>query len=185
MVLKQNQKNLLEDVKEYFKDLESWQGSEWQEIDKVHGRIEKRSCWALEIGENLKHHEWPHLKTIALVRSSRQIKGKETVEYRYYISSLRADAESLCKVARRHWSIENKLHWVLDVTFNEDKGCIRNDNAPENIDIIRKWFLNVINKYRKEGESIRSVQRKGSMSFKHMVKILENEFIKKVVPIYY
>ena len=108
-----------------------------------------------------------------MIRSTRIVKGKETQEMRFYISSLEADAEKACKVARRHWSIENKLHWVLDVTFNEDKACIRNDNAAETIDIIRKWALNIINTSRKKTESVKSIQRKASMSFPFYVEVAQ------------
>ncbi|MDR2463993.1 MAG: ISAs1 family transposase [Holosporales bacterium] len=57
---------------------------------------------------------------------------------RYYISSLQLDAGRLNNIVRKHCGIENRLHWRLDVVFNEDKACIRNDNAAENMDIIRK-----------------------------------------------
>jgi predicted transposase YbfD/YdcC len=79
---------------------------------------------------------------------------------RFYISSLPADAEMICQIARRHWGIENKLHWVLDVTFNEDKSCIRNNNATENVDIMRKWALNIINSCRKKDVSIKSMRKR-------------------------
>ena len=65
--------------------------------------------------------------------------------------------------------IENQLHWVLDVTFNEDKACIRNDNAAENLDILRKWALAVLVKLKEKPEqSIKSLMRKNAMSFKHL-----------------
>lgn len=64
---------------------------------------------------------------------------KETTEIRFYISSLALTAQKFNEVARVHWSIENQLHWVLDVTFNEDKSWICNDNAAENLDILRKF----------------------------------------------
>lgn len=174
MALKGNQKNLQEDVKHYFADPANAPELEWIEYDKGHGRIEKRECWALGIDSYLTHHKWPGLRSIAQVKSTRTIKGKETTDTRYYISSLEPNAENICKIARRHWSVENKLHWVLDVTFNEDKCCIRNDNAAENVDIMRKWSLNIINKVRQDKQSIKSIQRKVSMSFNNMINLLNS-----------
>ncbi len=98
-------------------------------------------------------------------------------EIRYYISSLTANAEIFCKTARSHWGIENKLHWRLDVVFNEDKCCITNDNAAENMDIVRKWALNILQKAKsKPDQSIKSLQRKSAMSFKHLAGIVGKIF---------
>ena len=111
--------------------------------DKSHGRLEQRtaivSCqvdWTQEI------HQWPGLKTIGKIVSKVFKKGKETTETRYYISSLSLTVQKLNDIPRAHWGIENQLHWRLDVVFNEDKACIRNDNPAENMDILRKWALN-------------------------------------------
>jgi predicted transposase YbfD/YdcC len=91
-----------------------------------------------------KEHEWPGLKSIGMVATTIHKAGKVMQEQRFYISSLPADAGRLNQAARLHWGIENQLHWRLDVVFNEDGACIRNDNAAENIDILRKWALNVL-----------------------------------------
>ncbi|MDR1235846.1 MAG: ISAs1 family transposase, partial [Holosporaceae bacterium] len=96
-------------------------------------------------------------------------KGKETEEERYYISSLSLDAQTLNDVARKHWGIENRLHWRLDVIFNEDKACIRNDNAAENMNIMRKWSIAVLVKAKKKpSQSVKSVMRRNSMSPAHL-----------------
>jgi predicted transposase YbfD/YdcC len=78
-----------------------------------------------------------------MVVSKVQKGEKETTEERFYIASLPADARKMNAVARAHWGIENQVHWRLDVVFNEGKACIRNDNASENMDIVRKWALNI------------------------------------------
>ncbi len=94
-------------------------------------------------------------------------------EKRLYISSLPADARRLNQAARLHWGIENQLHWRLDVVFNEDGSCIRNDNTAENIDILRKWALNVLQKAKqKPDQSIKSLMRKNAMSFKHLIEVV-------------
>ena len=98
-------------------------------------------------------------------------KGKETLETRYYISSLGdLTAQALNDIARSHWGIENQLHWRLDVVFNEDKACIRNDNAAENINILRKWALNALAQAKpKPEQSIKSLMRKNILSFKPLL----------------
>eukprot|EP01035_Chromulina_nebulosa_P002058 gene2058-2767_t len=62
------------------------------------------------------------------------------------------DAARLNEIARAHWSIENQLHWTLDVVFNEDKACIRNDNAAENLNILRKWAMAILGKAKDKPE---------------------------------
>ena len=115
-------------------------------------------------------HKWPGLKAIGQITATVWRKDKETTETRFYISSLGLTAQKINEVARAHWSIENQLHWVLDVTFNEDKVCIRNDNAAENLDILRKWALAVLVKLKEKPEqSIKSLMRKNAMSFKHLI----------------
>ena len=170
--LKGNQGTLHEDVKEYFENpvlLNKCLISE--ENDKGHGRLEQRIAYSYDDIDSLrKEHNWSGLKSIGKVVSRVEKAGKITLEQRYYISSLQADARRLNEVARKHWGIENQLHWRLDVVFNEDKGCIRNDNAAENIDILRKWALNVLQKVKQKPEqTIKSIMRKNSMSIKYLL----------------
>ena len=173
LALKGNQKSLYEDVKDFFIDEEILsQASYWEELDKGHGRIEKRQCWALsKVSWLQKQHSWPGLKTIAMVKCERTSKRKTSSDVRLYISSLPGNAELICKSARMHWGIENKLHWVLDVVFNEDKCQIRKDNAPELMSILRKWALNLHNK-TKGATSFKRAQAKCAMSIKYLFAVL-------------
>ena len=177
--LKGNQGTLHDDVTTYFKDqkfLEKCLISE--ENDKGHGRIEQRVSYSFDDIEWLqKEHAWPGLKSIGIVTTTVNKANKIMEEQRFYISSLPADARQLNKAARLHWSIENQLHWRLDVVFNEDGACIRNDNAAENIDILRKWALNILQKAKqKPDQSIKSLMRKNVMSFKHLIGIINKIF---------
>jgi predicted transposase YbfD/YdcC len=170
--LKGNQGTLHDDISTYFNDLklrETCLSSE--ENDKGHGRIEQRIAYSCDdINWLQKEHQWPGLKSIGMVISNVKRGDKLETEQRFYISSLSADARKLNEAARLHWGIENQLHWRLDVIFNEDKACIRNDNAAENIDILRKWALNVLQKAKqKPDQSIKSLMRKNAMSFKHLI----------------
>lgn len=159
--LKGNQGNLHNDVELFLEDKDFVPQHEWEEWDKGHGRIEHRKCLATnDIAWLNEEHKWPGLKSIAVVHSSRETKNGTQTEKRYYISSLEANAEQIAKAARSHWGIENSLHWILDVTFNEDGSRIRNENAPEILSMLRKWGLNIIN------------QHKGSLSVRRMVNKL-------------
>jgi predicted transposase YbfD/YdcC len=139
--------------------------------DKGHGRIEQRmAAVTCDVSWLQGIHRWPGLKSIAQVTHKVLKKGKETLETRYYISSLDLTAQDLNDTARSHWGIENQLHWRLDVLFNEDKACIRNDNAAENINILRKWALNALAQAKtKPEQSIKSLMRKNILSLKHLL----------------
>ena len=177
--LKGNQGTLHDDVVTYFNDEKTLEKSLIsEENDKGHGRIEQRTAYSFENIEWLQQeHEWPGLKSIGMVRTTVNKGDKILEEQRFYISSLPADARKLNQAARLHWGIENQLHWRLDVTFNEDGACIRNDNAAENIDILRKWALNVLQKAKqKPDQSIKSLMRKNAMSFRHLTGIVNKIF---------
>lgn len=177
--LKGNQGTLHQDVVEYFKDPTVLAESLYsEENDKGHGRIEQRVAYSFDNIKFLQEkHAWPGLKSIALINSVVEKKGRIYKEQRFYISSLDANAKLLNQAARAHWGIENQLHWRLDVVFNEDGACIRNDNAAENIDILRKWGLNVLQKCKeKPTQSIKSLMRKNAMSFKYLIENVKKIF---------
>jgi len=170
--LKGNQGTLRKDVADYFNDPRLLGKSlRSEENDKGHGRLEQRIAYSSDdIAWLQKDHKWPGLKNIGVVKSIVEKAGKITTEERFYISSLPADARQLNQAARLHWGVENQLHWRLDVVFNEDGACIRNDNAAENIDILRKWALNALSRAKQKPEqSIKSIMRKNSMSIKHLI----------------
>ena len=128
-------------------------------IEKDHGRIEEREIWVTSDLEWLKcTQEWDGLKSLICVKSTRHEKGKTTTETRYYISSLLETAERTGEVIRLHWGIENKLHWYLDVTFNEDKSKIRAGNGAENFSLLKRCVLNLVKADKTEEGSI-SIKR--------------------------
>ena len=92
-----------------------------------------------------KEQKWSNLNSIIRVEYLRKSKkGKTKLENRYYITSLSKSAEEISEYIRRDCSIENQLHWVLDVTFGEDNSRIRKDNAPDNLAVIRHLALNLL-----------------------------------------
>ncbi len=107
-----------------------------------------------------------------MIYSTRETQKGKTTEKRYYISSLPADAKRIAEAARAHWEIENCVHWVLDVTFNEDHSRIRNENGPEILSLVRKWAINLINQ-QKGSLSIKRMLAKIAMNPKNLISILK------------
>jgi len=179
IALKGNQGTLHEDIQEFFGDTMLLEACLMDEDnDKQSGRVEQRVAYSTtQIDWLQETHKWPGLKSIGMVRKSTIRKGKEVNEARFYISSLEADAAKLNKITRSHWSIENQLHWRLDVIFNEDKACIRNENAAENLNIMRKWALSILQRAKdKPHRSLKSVMRKNCMSLKHLINSVKTVF---------
>jgi predicted transposase YbfD/YdcC len=147
--LKGNQGTLCKQVKELF-DVTEWRNYKdfptWghRTDGKGHGRTEARRCIALACPDWENLVAWVGMKSVAMVESMRQTGDTVTSEKRYYISSLDPDSEKLAHAIRSHWEIENRLHWCLDVTFNEDASRIRTDHAPENLNIVRKIAMNLL-----------------------------------------
>jgi predicted transposase YbfD/YdcC len=150
LALKANQGNLLEDVADYFGSAECLRNcSVVTRTDKGHGRIETRTCYATsDINWLNQKSNWEGLKSIAMVVSKRVIRKKETIEKRFFITSLAPDPLKILCATRSHWGIENSLHWVLDVIFGEDDRIIWNKNIAQNESIIRRIALNLLKKYR-------------------------------------
>ena len=124
-------------------------------VEKDHGRIEEREIWVTtDLSWLERIEEWEGMKSLICVKSTRHEKGKTTVEMRYYISSLLATAERMGEVIRLHWGIENKLHWHLDVTFNEDKSKIHAGHGAENFSLLKRCVLNLVKADTTEKASI-------------------------------
>lgn len=147
LMVKENQSELLDDIKDSFKMLEHDDYNE--SLDFGHGRIETRKCAVItDLSLIEKPTLWKSLTSIVRVESERYIKstGVTQSETRYYISSLCADANQLLHAIRSHWGIENNAHWSLDVAFNEDSSRKRARNAAMNFSIINRLALNMIKK---------------------------------------
>ena len=142
--LKGNQSNLFEDAKLYF-EKECVQ-AHVEGPEKGHGRIESREYFLeADIGWLQQKTEWCGLKAIGAVRSSVLEKGRVRCETRYFVTSL-TDVADFAYAVRKHWSIENQLHWRLDVIFREDASRARKDNSPLNMNVLRKTALSLVSK---------------------------------------
>jgi predicted transposase YbfD/YdcC len=114
-------------------------------VDGDHGRIETRTTTVIHNVEWLQQrHNWPGLKGVVIIESSREISGKIERETRYYITSTAMTAVHLGPVIRSHWAIENSLHWVMDMVFRDDESRVRTDHAPANFATIKHMALNLL-----------------------------------------
>ena len=167
LALKGNQSALQEDVITYFSNIpKGVKVLETQTCDKAHGRLETRHCRVIKDIDWLRqnHPLWDTLRTIIEIESIREIKRKKTTEKQYYISSADKPAEELFKAIRSHWGIENKLHWVLDMTFKDDYCRIRKGNAPQNMAVVKKISINMI-------RATKQLPKYSKKSFKIMRKL--------------
>ena len=189
--LKGNQGNFYQDVIDYFDEdrlliiQSQYEGAYKKEIEKSHSQIityeyyqTEKVNWYSEI------KEWKGLKSIGLVIKTMEDKtGKKVVEKRYYISSLLLDIYNFSKAIRNHWNVENKLHWQLDFTFKADENTTVNKKALFNLQIIKKFALNILNQVKEEYRcSLKKIRFQISLNapeelekiFKLMEKKLEN-----------
>jgi predicted transposase YbfD/YdcC len=122
--------------------------------------------------------QWSGLKTIAMIEETREYKGKTSIDRRFFISSLPADAEKIAKAVRAHWAIENNLHWTLDVVFHEDNSRVRKDHAPENMAIVRHFSLNILQKAQPSFKrvSIKGLRKKAGWGNQTLLNILKLAF---------
>lgn len=180
LALKANHSNLYQEVEQWFKMAEAQnfkniECSNDVRVESGHHRREKRQITAVGInhmGGLYKQSQWSGLQTIVRVIRTRHLWNKTTQEVMFYLSSLPPDAQKLGKVIRQHWSIENQLHWVLDVTFSEDACRIRTGYSPENIALLKRWSINLLNQETSFKRSIRQKSRRASMDEGYLVKVL-------------
>lgn len=153
LALKGNQGTLYDDVRTFLDDPETETDSHIH-VDGGHGRIEARQAWvSSDIAWLQETHQWPGLAAVAKVASVREIDGKATRQDRYYLLSKAFPAAEAARIIRRHWGIENGLHWSLDVVMNEDQSRVRKDNGPTNLAILRHLALNIIRRDKTKGSN--------------------------------
>ena len=142
------------------------------EVDKGHGRIETRRCEVFEKGLIIDDVRWEKLSTVIKITSTREFSsGKTETQERFYISSLKTDND-FNRYIRSHWEVENKLHWVLDMTFREDEQRKRANHAAANFAIVRKIGLNLLKKDNGK-ESLRTKRLKAAWNKEFLIKLLK------------
>jgi predicted transposase YbfD/YdcC len=179
--VKDNQGHLFEDIATLFAvdQAQNFKYASFEHkktVNKGHGRIEVRECWSTSNPEYLNLirglQNWTGLQSIIMVACTRIIDGKETKYVRYYISSLPSNAERILQAVRNHWSIENKLHWVLDVALNEDRSRVRKDQAPENFAVLRHIALNLLKQEKTAKGGIHAKQFQAALKEEYLLKVL-------------
>jgi predicted transposase YbfD/YdcC len=147
-------------------------------VEKDHGRLEIRECWTLTDPNGFPAlrttGDWKGLHTLVMVRRERRLQGKSSLETAFYIASLAANAQRLLDCTRLHWSIENALHWVLDVSFHEDANRVRKDYAPQNLALIRHCALNLLKSDTFVKASIHTKRLKAGWDDAYLLHLLTN-----------
>ena len=171
--VKNNQKDLKEQISESFEFMK--QADHDEQWEYGHGRYETRSCTILAVKEALSPdllEKWAGAQTIIKVTATRHIDAITTTSSRYYISSHKEkSAMQYNAMVRNHWSIENHLHWHLDVTFNEDANRIRTKNAPVNLNILRKIALQKVKKMN-DKSSLQKRRFRASLNSQYLLQLL-------------
>ena len=179
--VKENQGHLFEDISVLFAvdqahDFKYASLQHHEVVNKGHGRIEIRACWSTADPAYLRlireKENWSNLQSIAMVICTRIVAGKETKKTRFYISSLPSDPKQLLHIVRRHWAIENELHWVLDVALNEDHSRVRKNQAPENLAVLRHIALNLLKQEKTAKGGIHAKQLQAAWKEDYLLKVL-------------
>ena len=177
LALKGNQGSLREDVEVFateqkasgFKDTEV---TRHETVDGDHGRIETRAYTAFhDVAWLQERHDWPGLKGVVMVESTREIGDKIERETRFYITSLVLLAHALGPIIRSHWAVENSLHWVMDMVFRDDECRIRTDHAPANFTTLKHMTHNLI----------RKAPGKDSLRLKRKVAAWDDDFLASLI----
>ena len=177
LALKGNQGSLREDVELFaaeqkangFRDAKV---SRHETVDGDHGRIETRAYTVIhDIAWLQERHDWPGLKSVVMVESTREIGDRIERETRFYITSLVLAAHLIGPVIRSHWAVENSLHWVLDMVFRDDECRVRKDHAPANFTTLKHMAHNLI----------RLAPGKDSLRLKRKVAAWDDEFLVSLV----
>ncbi len=172
LALKGNQGTLHDDVVRYFNDPASQTTTAKPTIDADHGRIETRTATvSTDIKWLQDAHQWPGLTAIGTVTRTRETTTKTTTEAAYYLLSSALSPDRCNEAVRSHWGVENRLHWRLDVTMNEDQDRTRLDNAPHNLAVLRHMALNVMQKDTTKG-SLRGKFMRAGWDDRYLARLL-------------
>ncbi len=176
LALKKNQQSFYERVEQAFSkgfetDFKGMSYDYYQTTDEKHGRFEERNYFTIRNVEFLNRREWKGLSSIGLAESIITRNGSVSIEKRYYISSLSGDAKEFGHAVRKHWQVENNLHWVLDVQFGDDQDLKSSKNSAANFSMAKRMALNLL----------KSHPTPYKLRKKRMKAMLDNKFLENIL----
>jgi predicted transposase YbfD/YdcC len=175
LAVKNNQDQLHENIVDEFRFSNNMET--FENYDLGHGRIETRKCSVIQDFKHIENqYKWKNLQSIIRIESTREFKNSDKPKEqatRYYISSLGSTAEEFQHIIRSHWSIENKLHWTLDVAFLEDQSRKRDKNAAQNFSLLSKIALNLLKNEKTAKVGIKSKRLKAGWDNQYLEKLIK------------
>ena len=189
LALKGNQEKVHEEVKSFLdatldeKNRKRPQGAhiakevqtlkEYETVEKDHGRIETRRYYQSDHLDWFADKEkWEGLNSVGMGESLREINGEVTRERRYYLCSLKLDVETFARAVRSHWGVENKVHWIMDVSFREDQSRAREGYAAQNLAMLRRLALNLLRREKTKKRGIRGKMLNAGWDHPYLLKLL-------------
>lgn len=178
LAVKRNQPTLFEGIRQFFEDhlsdeFDRHRSRKHETKERAHQREERRTYYVCPVPENLPDAQrWKDLKAIGIAITDVDREGKNHVEVRYYIMSQFMSAERFADAVRGHWSIENQLHWQLDVSFSEDKSRVRKGNGAANFSILRRTALSLLKNETSLKIGIKNKRIAAALSESYLLKVL-------------
>jgi predicted transposase YbfD/YdcC len=181
LALKANQGTMYQDVVDLFDDalatgFVDLEHDTHSTVDKGHRRLDHRLYWTISDPTCLAYlnakQTWTGLRGIGMVEAKRKVGEQVSKERRYYLMSLPGDAQAFGAAVRSHWSVENGLHWVLDIAFQEDASRMRKDHSQQNFIILRHMALNLLKRQRTANCGIKARRLKAGWSDDYLRQVL-------------
>jgi len=178
LTLKANHGRLYEEVQRFFARAQQRQfvaipHQYYHTLEGQHGRMEERRYWLVsDLSGCSETQEWPGLQSLGMVERQRTVAGKTTVEVHYYLTSLAGSGQQFGEAVRTHWSVENGLHWVLDVVFQEDQSRLRREHAAENFAVLRHLALSLLRQESTCSNGIKVKRLKAAWDDQYLTRVL-------------
>lgn len=185
LALKANHPTLYHQVKQWFEQAQAqqFQGidvSYDKRIEKAHHRTEIREVWSVPVsalGDIYQPKAWAGLQSVVMVVRVRHLWNQMTREVQFYLASLPSDAQLLGRAIRKHWGIENQVHWTVDLIWAEDACRIRSFHSPRNFALLRRLALNALNREQTYKRSLRQKSKRAAMDDDYMIRVLSSCFL--------
>ncbi len=178
LAVKDHQPTLAESITDFVSAFEAAPGKTphpfHEVIEKDHGRLEVRRCPVFDQLDCLHApNRWPDLKSFAMITRERTIRGKTSVERRFYVSSRAPDAQRMNEAVRRHWRVENSWHGCMDVVFGDDQMRARTDQAAQNFAVLRPFVFNLLR--------LAPVKRQGGLKVQRLIAASSDRFLAELL----